>query len=725
MKLLDSAILRGCNVHHGSTVIRQEIDLGPLDRLSSGHAGADFAQRFLDRFAGLRRRISDSDMSAAFVDRLRSANGAPFEEVLLEAIVAVETALAFAKRDFEALRFAELERVDSSSRAFLTWECRTPKVSRTAAKVALAGCLELLPPELRGAATDDTRDFTTALAEAEARMGSKGRSTTTAVLALAAKRRGIPCEAFGGPYLRLGQGASQRLVYASVTERTSLAASQLARNKHRTNRRLAELRLPVTRQIAVGTPQQAVDAAATIGYPVVVKPIKEKQAIGVSIGVTNEDDVRKAFADARQMERRVIVESFVPGNAYRLLVIGGKFIAALQTVPATVTGDGHRTIGELVDELNADSMRDGVHLFKVPVDDELRRDLHLSGYGLDHVLAGGTTIPLRLAANVAIGGLHSDVTDVVHPDNQLLAIRAAEGIGLDIAGVDFVTPDIRRSWKETGGSIIEVNARPGLCMHTCPRHGKTRHAAGAVLELLFPPGTTGRIPVALVAGDRHAARVARALDVLLRDAGKTAALATKKRAFVAGEPAEIDAAQRSRTIPILLRDPRVEVLVATASMRRTVRRGLGLDTCEVAAVVSRRSGEVSPEAVRIIARAARGTIVVSADDESALEAVSSVETARLVLTGTSLQHPAIARHAASSGAVVLPMRERGQNWIVLYRDGSVLAAARATGRRVAVQMFALALAYGLGVSLAPAPALARVRPWPDATLKAADFAPAS
>jgi cyanophycin synthetase len=724
MKLLDSTILRGCNVHHGSTVIRQEVELGSLAGLHSGHAGADFAERFLDRFRALRQLLSDSDMSEAFVERLRSAAGAPFEEVLLEAIVAVETAVAFARRDFEALRFATFERADAANIALLVWECRSPQASRAAAQVALVGCLELLPPELRSMAPSDAPDFATALAEAKARVTRKGQSTTAAVLALAARRRGIPCEAFGGPFLRLGHGVSQRLIYASVTERTSLAASQLARNKHRTNRRLAELRLPVTRQVAVSTPAQAVEAAASIGYPVVVKPVKEKQAVGVTIGVANEDDVRKAFAGARHAERRVIVESFVPGHAYRLLVIGGKFIAALQTIPATVTGDGERTIGQLVDELNADPLRDGYHLYPVPVDNELRRDLHLAGYSLDHVLERGATIPLRLAANVAVGGLHSDVTDIVHPDNQLLAIRAAEGIGLDIAGVDFVTPDISRSYKEAGGSIIEVNARPGLCMHTCPRHGKTRHAAGAVLELLFPLGTTGRIPVALVAGDRHAARVARALDRLLRGGGKLTALAMRKHAFVGGEPAEIDASRPDRTLPTLLRDPRVQMLVGTVSLERTLKRGLGIETCDVAAILKSRDRHHGRSA-EVVARATRGAIVVRADDEAALHALAAIEPARLILVASGTQDPVVARHTAASGAVVLRTRERSQEWIVVYRDGKVVASARAAGRRVEVRMFALALAYGLGVTLAPALPLATVRPWPDATLRAADFAPAS
>jgi hypothetical protein len=227
-----------------------------------------------------------------------------------------------------------------------------------------------------------------------------------------------------------------------------------------------------------------------------------------------------------------------------------------------------------------------------------------------------------------------------------------------------------------------------------------------------------------VAGDRHAARVARALDRLLRGGGKLTALAMRKHAFVGGEPAEIDASRPDRTLPTLLRDPRVQMLVGTVSLERTLKRGLGIETCDVAAILKSRDRHHGRSA-EVVARATRGAIVVRADDEAALHALAAIEPARLILVASGTQDPVVARHTAASGAVVLRTRERGQEWIVVYRDGKVVASARAAGRRVEVRMFALALAYGLGVTLAPALPLATVRPWPDATLRAADFAPAS
>lgn len=677
----------------------------------SGKAGSDFARRFLDRFFDLRRMVPESGMTQSFLERLNSPTGALFEEVLFEAILAVETSMAFTMHNLDAIGFAEIVQGISPQSVFLVWECNVPKISRGAAGVGLAGFVELLPEELHPRREDGSEDFKTAFAALERRVRRRQRSTTTAVLALAAKRRGLPCEALRGPYLRLGHGVSQRMTYASVTGHTSLAASQLSRNKHRTNRCLAELRLPVARQIRVATAEEALTAANTLGYPVVIKPQKEKQATGVSVGIKNPNEIPAAFDRAQRTGNGVIVESYVQGQVYRLLVIGGRFIAALKTIPPTVTGDGNRTIAELVEELNNDPLRNGVRLFKVKIDDELRRDLDLSGYGLGDVLEKDKTIALRSAANVAIGGVHTDITDSVHPDNQEMAVRATEGIGLDVAGVDFVTEDISHSYKEVGGSIIEVNARPGLCMHTWPRYGKSRPVGEAMLALSFPPGVTGRIPTVVVAGDRGTVRIAREIDAILRASGKTVGLVTRKSSFVSGQAAEIEGSQQRNAVRILLRDPRIETLVSAVSLCQTVKRGLVLDTCDVAAIVNRaadRDAEgLYQHGLEVVVKATRGILAVSAGNKSALEVMSTLDPKRLVLLSSSSQDPAIVGHVAAGGAVVFKVRKQDQDWIVLYRKDKFIASipvattrtgGRTSARSVKARMFAVALAFGIGLS---------------------------
>lgn len=708
--LLASHILRGCNIHHAATVIRQEVDLGGLAGMHSNQAGPDFARRFLDRFFELRCLVPNCAMPESFVERLRSPAGAPFAEVLLQAILAVDTAMSFHRHDFYPIGFSAVVATGSPRRVLLVWECKVPNLSRRAARVGFEGCLELLPDELHFHQHPKSEDFAAALANLEVRARRGERSTTTAVLALAARYRGLPCEPLSGPHVRLGHGASQRLIYASCTEGTSLLASQLARNKNRTNIRLAEQRLPVARQIKVSTVAEALAAADQLGYPVVIKPLKQKQAVGVTVGIESANDIPAAIACAEQASQRAgqrfIVEKFLRGQAHRLLVVAGRFSAALMTVPSTVTGDGVKTIAELIEELNNDPMRNGVRLFKVPVDDNLVRDLERRGYGIGDVLAKDQTIALHSAANVALGGIHRDVTDSVHPDNQEMAVRATAAIGLDVAGIDFVTEDISRSYKDVGGGIIEVNARPGLCMHTWPRYGTCRPVAAAILDLVFPPGASGRIPVAVVAGNRGTARVARDLDSILRASGKSVALATRRRYLVNGKDAGLDHARSQNALSSLLGDKRVQTLVSCTSPKHVVEHGLGLDVCDVAAITDR----ATQEAVDVLARATHGMLVIGASNKLAVDVLSTLDAKRLILVGSNLRDPAIASHAAAGGTVVVKRRKRQQNrdHIVVRRGGQVLVSIRiprlaAGARRIAKQrvesrMFAVALAFGIGLS---------------------------
>jgi cyanophycin synthetase len=292
-----------------------------------------------------------------------------------------------------------------------------------------------------------------------------------------------------------------------------------------------------------------------------------------------------------------------------------------------------------------------------------------------------------------------------------MAVRATEGIGLDVAGVDFVTEDISHSYKEVGGSIIEVNARPGLCMHTWPRYGKSRPVGEAMLALSFPPGVTGRIPTVVVAGDRGTVRIAREIDAILRASGKTVGLVTRKSSFVSGQAAEIEGSQQRNAVRILLRDPRIETLVSAVSLCQTVKRGLVLDTCDVAAIVNRAANRdaegLYQYGLEVVVKATRGILAVSAGNKSALEVMSTLDPKRLVLLSSSSQDPAIVGHVAAGGAVVFKVRKQDQDWIVLYRKDKFIASipvattragGRTSARSVKARMFAVALAFGIGLS---------------------------
>ena len=711
VKLLKRAVLRGCNIHDQNSVMVQAIDLGSLSGRASSQAGPGFVAAFLDRFRPLRTKIPGSDITPLFLERLQAPSGQPFEAMLLEAIVAIETALAFEMGHLAPIAFARVEACTKPGEVQLIWSCNRTRMSRRAAEIAVIGLLDLLPENLYPHCDAEAESFEDAFDDLKAYARKRRMAPTTAALMLAAKQREIPCEAIGGPRLRIGQGVNQRHLFASVTSGTSFWACRLSGDKRYTNRRLAELGLPVPKQIKVADVAEAETAADELGFPLVIKPLKGKKGSAVSAGIRERSHLLEAFALAFQAGSGVVAEQFVQGDDHRLLVIDGRFVAATRRKPPTVEGDGRRTIEDLVRELNDDPGRDDFRMMKVAIDATLEAFLTKNGYWLGEVLGPGKVIPLRSTANGSTGGVFSDVTDIVHPDNQALAIRAAQAVELDVAGVDFITSDISLSYKDVGGHIVEINSRPGLRPHTWPSHGQPRDVAGAMLDFTLRPSLDGRIPTLLVAGDRGTGPVARALDVILRGADRSAGLIMRQGAFLNGGAIRLDKKRQNRAASVLLRDPNLEILVSTVSLRESVKRGLTFDRCHVAAIVNREiEGDVDMfrKGLDVVAKAS-GKLVVGAGNSLALQALGDIEPSRLILVSPRLRGSVIERHLSAGGPAVIKLWNAERERIVLYDDDKVVTAiavdptitrrgSRAQERKIEARMFAVALAYGAGLT---------------------------
>ena len=719
LRWLGSSILRGCNIYHDRTVLRVTVDLGALQGRCSVAAGPDFASRFIARFCNEAQTPPTAADDRPFHDALRSARGVPFEEVLLQAILAVERRLAFERNDYVPIGMASVEPIDAqglTSQVRLVWESAHPAHSRAAARLALAGVLALLPAPLRADAEAAPSDFEAELAALLARARRHRTSASTSVVALAAHARGIPCESLGGPYLQLGHGAAQRMLYSSVPAEMPLTATLLSRNKRKSTQRLAQLGLPVTRQVTVASAEQALAAATKLGYPVVVKPLWGKQGCGVSVSLTRDDEVSAAFERANQTDSRVLVEDFVPGTTFRLLVIGGRFVAAVEVTVPTVVGDGTHRIEELIQAMNRDPMRNGIRLQQMVVDADLRACLARSGHTLADVPQAGREIALRTAANASLGGISADATDRVHISHRELAERAAQAIGLSVAGIDVVSPDIGRSCAEVGTRIIEVNARPGLDLHVFPGHGRMRDVGGAMVEQMFPPGTTGRLPTALVLGRRGARAVARGLDAQLREQGRTTGLVTRKAAFIGSETLAPDLPLHE-AVAMIQRDPRMQALVVATTPRDAVAHGLALESADVVALLAgdgHDDAQDDAQAVALALRAARRGIVVEADNRAALRLLhkmmetGTLERNRLILVGTRLSDPEVDAHVAAGGTAVLGWADaHGERIVVSRRDGNLPVQRRTAtagpvrpgerATRARVQAAALAWALDLPV----------------------------
>ena len=308
----------------------------------------------------------------------------------------------------------------------------------------------------------------------------------------AAEARDIPWIRLNSQSLiQFGHGRYQQRIQATVTSRTPHIAVELASDKEETNKILGQLGLPVPQQRLAQREDDAVRAAEAIGYPVVVKPYNGNHGRGVALNLMAADQVRAAFQVAQQISRSVVVEKFVTGDDHRMLVVNNELVAVSRRLPGHVVGDGTSTVEQLVEAVNQDPRRGIGHekvLTRIEFDLQADRLLAERGYTRQSVPASGEMVPLRLTANLSTGGTAEDVTDVVHPDNAEMAVRAIKAIGLDVGGVDFLSSNITESYKDIGGAICEVNAAPGFRMHIAPSSGKPRDVAGAVMDMLFPAG---------------------------------------------------------------------------------------------------------------------------------------------------------------------------------------------------------------------------------------------
>jgi cyanophycin synthetase len=558
--------------------------------------------------------------------------------------------------------------------------------------------------------------FNEGLTSALTKARKRRLSPTSAVLMRAAKRRGYPIEGMTGQHLRIGEGARQHQIYASMTGLTSISATKLAADKRQTHRRLQKLQLPVPDQIRVESLTEARQALLDLGDAVVVKPQRGSRGGGVTAGVECAEDMETAFNKAAEIAQRaakggsgIIVERFLPGTDHRLLVVGGQFLAALIRVPPSITGDGVRTARELINELNTDPYRDGFRLFHVDIDDTALALLRSRGYELDDVVGKNEDVPLRTASNVSSGGIPIDVTDRVHPDNRRMAEMAAEGIGLDVAGVDFISNDISRSYRDIGGGIVEVNARPGLCMHTWPRRGKPRQVADRVLDLICPKGDGGVVPKLLVAGERGIGAIAGATGHLLGCAGFAVGEASRDRRAPNDQPLETIKSNRRQVLRQLLNDPKLDALVSTTSMDRLLQRGLMLTSVDAVAILPPADESrhwVHAKGIEILERSNKGRVVFWSDDLLAQAALRSTPLDKTVLVAREPGDYTTKKWLDDGGSVVMSAWGDGDVTLTLHDRGQALFSARIAGVEqsarpidlsdIEARMFAVALVFAAG-----------------------------
>jgi cyanophycin synthetase len=719
MKIVSTNVYVGPNLFAHFRVIRHVLDLGELEQWPTSRLGEAFIEPLLEFLPGLHDHGCSYKEPGGFVRRLREDEGTWLGHVMEH--VAIELQIIAGS----PVTFGRTRSIDGQPGYYdMVFQYKDETVGLEASLLAIKFLLNLLPAELKTeSAPPPDWDFTEARDRFIRYAQSRALGPSTASLVNAAIERDIPWLRLNRYSLvQFGHGRFQQRIQATTTGHTGNIAVELAGDKEETNGILRDLGLPVPEQRIVRNADDAVRAAERIGYPVVLKPLAGNHGRGVSINLKTPEEVEVAFEKAREHGRSIIVEAFIVGLDHRLLVVNGALVAAAKREPGHVVGDGEHTIAELVDIVNEDPRRGVGHekvLTRLEFDHQAERLLKKIGYDHNTVPAKGETVYLRSTANLSTGGTAIDVTDIIHPDNREMAVRAVEAVGLDIGGVDFLTNDISLSYQDAGGAICEVNAGPGFRMHVAPSEGTPRDVAGPVIDMLFPPGTPTRIPIAAVTGTNGKTTTSRMLAHILKMSGFTVGMTSTDGVYIDGKLTVAGDMTGPKAAQMVLRDPAVDAAVMETARGGMLRSGLGYNRCNVAACINVSGDHLGlrgidtleqlAEIKRIPIEIAKDAVVLNADDPLCLQMADYTEAERLCYVTMNSSHALVKQHIRAGGQAFVLEEAMNGHMITIY-DGEThtpllwthLIPATIEGRalhNVENAMFAAALAYNMAIGI--------------------------
>ena len=479
-----------------------------------------------------------------------------------------------------------------------------------------------------------------------------------------AENRGIPHIRLSSQSLvQLGYGVYQKIIQATMTCRTGYIATDIASDKDLSKNLLASMGVPVPKGFKIYDIEELEDAIYSIGFPVAIKPLDSNHGKGISANIISPEDAKKAFESAKKYSRAVIVEKSLKGNDFRALVINNKLIAVAERTPAFVKGDGVSTINQLVEKVNSDPRRGYGHekiLTQITIDFMTERVLELKGFNLETVLKKDEICYLKSTANISTGGTAIDRTDEVHPDNIFLFERIARIIGLDVAGIDVVAPDVSSPIVKNGGGIVEVNAAPGFRMHLAPSEGLPRNVAEPVVNMLFPPGEKFRIPIIAVTGTNGKTTTTRLIAHIMKNVGKNVGFTTTEGVYIGNKLIQAGDNTGPVSAQMVLRDPTVEIAVLETARGGLLRAGLGFDGCDIGVVMNVTADHLGLKDINSLEDMARvkaivpenvfksGYAVLNADDKLVLNMRDKLNS-NVALFSMDENNPEIKKHIRKGG----------------------------------------------------------------------------
>jgi cyanophycin synthetase len=463
--------------------------------------------------------------------------------------------------------------------------------------------------------------------------------------------------------VQLGYGVNQQRIQATVTGRTNMIAVDLASDKDATKKLLGSMGVPVPKGSQIIDEDEIEGTVKRLGFPVAVKPLDANHGKGITVGLNTLEDVRAVFPLAKKYSRRVIIEQSLTGQDFRALVVNNRLIAVAERIPAHVLGDGEHTIRELIDIKNLDPRRGYGHenvLTLINIDAQTESLLAARGYTPETVPPAGELVRLKTTANISTGGTAIDRTDEVHPFNVSLFERIARIIGLDVAGIDVVAPDLSTPLTENGGGIIEVNAAPGFRMHLAPSDGIARNVAEHVIDMLFPPGTPSRVPVVAVTGTNGKTTTTRLIAHVVKNSGLNVGFTTTEGIYIGNSLIQPGDNTGPVSAQLVLKDPTVEIAVLETARGGIIRAGLGFDRCDIGVVMNVTVDHLGLKDIETIEDMARvkavvpravgrsGHAVLNADDELVF-AMREDTPGRVALFSMEEDNPHVVEHTNEGG----------------------------------------------------------------------------
>lgn len=479
----------------------------------------------------------------------------------------------------------------------------------------------------------------------------------------------------GIPYIRLnkqslvqlGYGKNQVRFRATMTDKTSSIAVDLASNKDETKRMLIDAAIPVAKGLCIVDPEEVDVAIDKIGFPLVFKPLDGNHGKGASINVKTIEEARSAFDHAKKYSRKIIVEKFISGFDFRILVINHRFIAAALREPAHIIGDGTSTIQQLIDLENCDPRRGYGHenvLTEITIDRETYEQLEKNNYSLDTILKKEEKCYLKGTANLSTGGTSTDITDLVHPTNIFIFERISRVIGLDICGVDIMASNLNEPLEVTGGVVLEVNAAPGFRMHLAPANGLARNVAAPVLDMLYPIGKSSTIPIIAITGTNGKTTTTRLIAHIVKNNGYRVGFTTSDGIYVQNSMLTKGDTTGPISAEFILKDPTVEFAILETARGGILRSGLGFKQCDVAVVTNIQEDHMGLSDINtlsdmarvkgVVARAVKrdGYVVLNADNEHCVNISKTVD-CNIAYFSIDENNPVIIEHCKKGGIAAI------------------------------------------------------------------------